>query len=356
MTTVEIGTRSIGPGHPCFIIAEAGINHNGNLDLAHRLIDVAVEARADAVKFQTFIPEKVVSSTAQRAKYQTINVGEAGSQIDMIRHLVIPDTSYPDLIDHAGKRSIIFLSTPFDQESADLLERLEVPAFKVSSGDVTNIPLLRHLSRKGLPILLSTGMSEMAEVAVAVETVRSNGDPPLALLHCVSNYPAAPEDCNLRAMESLRNEFGTPVGWSDHTLGIDISLAAVALGANLVEKHVTVNRSLPGPDHMASLEPHELNDMVRGIRHVESAMGDGTKRRADCELENAKVVRRSLHWRTSLPAGVVVKHDDLIALRPGTGVPTSRIDSIVGRVLRVAVGDHEMVVEEHLEQTGKPSE
>ena len=349
MAAIEIGTRPVGPGNPCFIIAEAGVNHNGNPALAHRLIDVAAEAAVDAVKFQTFIPEKVVSLTAPRAKYQEKNLGETGSQIEMVRQLVIPESAYPELIRHAGELAVMFLSTPFDEESSDLLERLGVSAFKVSSGDVTNLPFLRHLAGKGLPILLSTGMSDMTEVAEAVETLRTNGNPPLAIFHCVSNYPADPEDCNLRAMESLRAEFGTPVGWSDHTLGIDISLAAVALGANLLEKHFTTDRALPGPDHKASLEPRELSDMVRGIRRVESALGTGAKRRVLSEEENAELGRRSLHWNRDLPAGAVVERQHLIALRPGTGISPAHLDSIVGRKLKVSVDSGAIVEPTHLE-------
>jgi N,N'-diacetyllegionaminate synthase len=224
-----------------------------------------------------------------------------------------------------------------------------MPAFKVPSGEVTNHPLVAHVARKGRPVLLSTGMSTLGEVAEAVQVVREHGNPPLALFHCVTSYPASPAECNLRAMEAMRTAFGVPVGWSDHTMGIQVSLAAVAAGAALLEKHFTVDRTLPGPDHAASLEPGDLSALVRSIREIESALGDGVKRPTASEAANTAVVRRSLHASRSLSAGHVLGPDDLIALRPGTGLSPALRDRLVGRRLRVGVERGEMLGERHLD-------
>jgi N-acetylneuraminate synthase/N,N'-diacetyllegionaminate synthase len=343
-----LGGRSIGDGHPCFVIAEAGVNHNGDADLAHRLVDVAGDAGADAVKFQTFDPERLVSPLARKAEYQIANTGSSESQLEMLRRLVLPEETLAPLAAHAAERGMIFLSTPFDEASADVLEGLGVPAFKVPSGEVTNHPFVAHLAAKGKPVLMSTGMSTLAEVAEAVQVVRENGDPPLALFHCVTSYPAAASDCNLRAIRTMQAAFGVPVGWSDHTEGIQVSLAAVAAGAHLLEKHLTLDRGLPGPDHLASLEPRELSALVKAVREVGSALGDGVKRAMPSELANAAAARRSLHASRPLPAGHVLNVTDLIALRPGTGVSPAFRDRLVGRTLRVAVERGEMLGERHL--------
>lgn len=342
-TLLTLARRQIGVGLPCFIIAEAGVNHNGDVSLAHQLIDAAAAAGVDAVKFQTFDPEQVAAPAAGKADYQVETTGEGGSQLDMLRQLALPREAYPPLMRHAADRGLIFLSTPFDQDSADFLRALGVPAFKVSSGDVTSHPFLEHLARTGLPILLSTGMSTLDEVTRAVNTIRAYGNMALALFHCVSNYPTAPTDCNLRAMETMRAAFGVPVGWSDHTDGTDISIAAVALGANLLEKHFTLDRNLPGPDHKASLEPHELRDMANAIRRAESALGDGVKRPVEAEIPIAAIGRRSLYWRTSLPANAVVTSNDFTSLRPGTGISPAEQSSLVGRRLARAVQAGAMV-------------
>jgi N-acetylneuraminate synthase/N,N'-diacetyllegionaminate synthase len=344
-----LGGRTIGEGYSCFVVAEAGVNHNGDVEQAHRLVDVAAEAAADAVKFQTFDPERLVSPQAGKAAYQTANTGSAGSQLEMLRGLALPREALAPLAAHAQERGLLFLSTPFDEESADLLDRLGMPAFKVPSGELTNHPFVAHVASRGKPVLMSTGMSTLAEVAAAVQVVRENGDPPLALLHCVTSYPAAPADCNLRAMASMRAAFGVPVGWSDHTEGIEVSVAAVAAGAAVLEKHFTLDRTLPGPDHRASLEPGELSAMVRTIREIEAAMGDGVKRPAAAELANTAAARRSLHVSRALPQGHVLDQNDLIALRPGTGLSPALRDRLVGRKLRVALQRGEMLAEGHLD-------
>jgi N-acetylneuraminate synthase/N,N'-diacetyllegionaminate synthase len=346
---IGLGSRTIGEGHPCFVIAEAGVNHNGDPELAHRLVDAAADAGADAVKFQTFDPERLVSPRARPAEYQIANTGSSESQLDMLRRLVLPQEALAPLTAHAAERGLLFLSTPFDESSADLLQDLGLPAFKIPSGEVTNHPFVAHVSAKGKPVLMSTGMSTMAEVAEAVQVVRENGDPPLALFHCVTSYPAAAADCNLHAIGAMRAAFGVPVGWSDHTEGRQVSLAAVAAGASLLEKHVTLARDLPGPDHAASLEPEELAALVGAVREIELALGDGVKRPAASELANAAVVRRSLHASRTLAAGHVLQAADLIALRPGTGLAPSQRERLIGRRLRVGVERGEILGEHHLD-------
>jgi N-acetylneuraminate synthase/N,N'-diacetyllegionaminate synthase len=342
-----LGTRAVGAGHPCFVIAEAGVNHNGDVELAHRLVDVAADAGADAIKFQTFEPERLVSPLARKAEYQVANTGSSESQLEMLRRLVLPREALAPLAAHAAERGLLFLSTPFDEASADVLEGLGMAAFKVPSGEVTNHPLVAHVAAKGKPVLMSTGMTTLDEVAEAVQVVRENGDPPLALFHCVTSYPAAAADCNLRAIGAMRAAFGVPVGWSDHTEGIQVSLAAVAVGASLLEKHFTLDRSLPGPDHLASLEPGELAALVRGVREIETALGDGVKRPTAAELANAAAARRSLHAARRLAAGHVLQAADLVALRPGTGLPPTIRGRLVGRTLRLAVERGEMLAERH---------
>lgn len=340
-TEIAFHGRSIGNGNQCFIIAEAGVNHNGNPDLAEKLIDISADSGADVVKFQTFDPDALAGASAAMAEYQAMAMNDStSSQRDMLRGLTLPKEAYPRLIEHAKKRNILFLSTPFDERSSDFLEQLGLPAFKISSGDLNNTLLLAHIAKKKRPMLVSTGMGTIGEIARALETLQNNGAPPVALFHCVSNYPASPEDCNLRAMATMRSAFQTPVGWSDHTTGIDISLAAIALGAELLEKHVTLDRTLPGPDHKASLEPHELNAMVAGIRRIEKALGSPVKAPRPAEIPIANIARRSLHWARALPAGTVVTLSDLIALRPATGIEPSASEWLIGRpvVRDVAAG------------------
>ena len=331
--SINIGSRQIGPGQPCFIIAEAGVNHNGDPQLAQRLIDAAVEARADAVKFQTFKAELVMTANAPKAKYQRQATGAEESQIEMVRRFELPFEAFADLQAYATSRGILFLSTPFDFESADYLDSLDVPAHKIPSGEITNHPFLAHVAGKGKPIILSTGMSTLVEVQDAVSVIRGAGDPPLALLHCVSNYPADPADVNLRAMDTLARAFSVPVGYSDHVSGNEVAFAAVALGARVIEKHFTLDPALPGPDHKASLEPGELAALVRGIRVVEAALGDGRKRPAASEADTAAVARKSLVAAMDLAAGTVLTDSMIASKRPGTGLPPGMLSQIVGRTL-----------------------
>jgi N-acetylneuraminate synthase/N,N'-diacetyllegionaminate synthase len=333
----RIGAREIGGGAPCFVIAEAGVNHNGDMALALRLIDAAAETGADAVKFQTFRAERLASPTAAKADYQTRTTDAAESQLAMLHRLELAPADYGVLKARCEERGLIFLSTPFEEESADLLERLGVVAFKLPSGEVTNLPFLRHVARKGRPIIMSTGMSEMAEVTAAVDAIATAGPAPLALLHCTSAYPADPAESNLRAMATLSAAFKVPVGFSDHTPGSAIAIAATALGAAIIEKHFTLDRTLPGPDHKASLQPSELAAMIAGIRSAELALGDGVKRLQPGETDTARVARKSVVALRDLAAGSIIENDMVGILRPGNGIPPAELDAVWGRRLARAV-------------------
>lgn len=342
---LELGDRRIGGGQPCFVIAEAGVNHNGDPALARALVDAAADAGADAVKFQTFDPEALAAAAAPKAAYQQAGVSAGDSQLEMLRALVLPRDLHRELQQRAAARGLLFMSSPFEEGSADFLASIGVPAFKVPSGELTNTPFLVHLASKGRPLLMSTGMATMDEVGAAVAAVRAGGGPGIALFHCVSSYPARAEDANLRAMATLRAAYGAPVGWSDHTPGIDISIAAVALGAEMIEKHLTLDRNLPGPDHKASLDPAQMTEMIAAIRRVSAALGDGIKQPVAAEREIAQVARKSLHFARALPAGTTVRREHLIALRPGTGVSPARLSDVCGQVLPREVFAGEMVPE-----------
>jgi N-acetylneuraminate synthase/N,N'-diacetyllegionaminate synthase len=345
----SLGTRTVGGDAPCLVIAEAGVNHNGELALAHRLVDAAADARVDAIKFQTFDADALAAADAPKAGYQLRDGAAGESQREMLRRLQLSPEAHEALKRHAEARGLLFLSAPFEEQSAVFLVRLGVAALKVPSGELTNLPLLRVLARSGLPLLVSTGMSDLDEVGAAVGAVREAGATALALLHCTSSYPAPPESANLRAMATLRERFAVPVGYSDHTLGDAVPLAAVALGASLVEKHLTLDRALPGPDHAASMEPDALGLMVERIRAVERALGDGEKRPHACELETRRVARKSLFAARALAAGERLAADALVARRPGTGLSPARLESLVGRRLRRAVAADQMLVEDDLE-------
>lgn len=314
------------------VIAEAGVNHNGDVDLAHRLVDAAAACDADAVKFQTFDPALLTSTLAASTPYQAER-GGAATQTELLGSLVLPESAWQELAAHSQEAGIAFLSTPFDPRSADTLCTLGVDALKVGSGDLTNLPFLRQLAGLGKPLIVSTGMGTLAEVAAAVEAC--DAAPGLVLLHCVTAYPAPEDQCNLRAITTMSDAFDVPVGWSDHTTGQTSSLVAVSLGARVLEKHLTLDRSLPGPDHLASLEPSEMADYVRSSRAVVAMLGDGVKRRMPVEEENASLVRRSWHTLRGLPAGHVLVAEDLIALRPEAGVSVAV--PVVGATLQVGL-------------------
>jgi N,N'-diacetyllegionaminate synthase len=331
-----------------FIIAEAGVNHNGSIDIAMRLIDAAKASGADAVKFQTFRADLLATRSAHKAPYQERTTPNAESQFEMLQRLELDAATHQRLIDHCRQVGIQFLSSPFDAESADLLATMDVPLFKVPSGEITNLPFLQHLARKGRPLILSTGMSTLEEVKEAVNALEAAGVSKLTLLHCVTEYPAPYADVNLRAMQTLKSTFGLPVGYSDHTPGIEISIAAAALGAEVIEKHFTLDRSLPGPDHAASLEPAELRQMVAAIRHVEVALGTGIKSPATCEVHNISVARKSIVAARALPAGHRLVTEDLDIKRPGNGLAPKLLPDLIGRTLREAVAKDELISWNHL--------
>jgi N,N'-diacetyllegionaminate synthase len=341
-TEVSIGRWKIGPHHPCLVIAEAGVNHNGSLDMAFSLVDAALRAGANAVKFQTFISEQFISATAAKAGYQCETTCAAESQRQMAKKLELPPGAFKDIQSHCKSVGILFLSTPFEETSADLLESLDVPAFKIPSGEITNFPFLEHMARKHRPMIVSTGMADLEEVRDAVEVIRNCGNAELILLHCVSNYPAKPANVNLRAMQTLAREFSVPVGFSDHTLGIEVAVAAVTLGASVIEKHLTLDRNLPGPDHRASLEPAEFAAMVRGIHIVESALGDGRKHPSPDELDIAAVARKSLVSARELARGTVLSEHDIAIRRPGNGLAPALRLQLIGRRLRRDVPEGEL--------------
>jgi N-acetylneuraminate synthase/N,N'-diacetyllegionaminate synthase len=340
---VKISNKLIGNGEPCFIIAEAGVNHNGSVEMAKKLIDAAKDAGADAVKFQTFKAEDVVIEKAEKAEYQKETTGTEESQYEMIKQLELQENDFKELADYAKKKGIIFLSSPFDKESVDLLEGMNVPAYKIASGEITNFPLLKHIAKKGKPIILSTGMSTLGEVEEALNVFRSEGIEEVILLHCVSNYPAMMVDVNLRALETLKQAFQIPVGFSDHTLGITVPIAAVALGACVIEKHFTLDRSLPGPDHKASLEPDELKEMVKAIRDVEKSLGDGLKRPTKSEEEIKRAARRSIVAKVDILKGTIIIEDMLDLKRPGTGIEPKYMEMIIGKRAKIDIKKEDLI-------------
>ncbi len=348
LQTFEVDGRQVGGDAPCFVIAEAGVNHNGDLALARELIAVAAEAGADAVKFQTFRAERLASPTAPKAQYQAANEDRGDeSQMEMLRRLEMPEAWYPVLLEDARRRGVVLLSTPFEEESADFLDQHHLPAFKVPSGELTNLAFLAHLARKGRPLLMSTGMAVLDEVAAALEVIREAGGRQVAVLQCVSSYPTPLAQANVRAMLTLQQTFGVPAGYSDHTEGIEAALAAAALGASVIEKHMTVSRRLSGPDHKASLEPGELVAMVRGIRRVQEALGSGHKAPTDDERGTAAVARKSVILVRAVAAGTRLESADLTIRRPGTGLQPSALPTVLGRrTLRALAEGHVLALED----------
>jgi N-acetylneuraminate synthase len=335
---LNVAGRAIGPGLPCFFIAEAGVNHNGSLERALELVDIAAAAGADAIKFQTFDADRLATRDAPKAGYQQAATGAEESQHAMLARLQLDAAAHRALMQRCEERGILFLSTPFDERAADLLADLGVAAYKTPSGELTNLPFLAHVARFGRPMIVSTGMATLAEVENAVTAIRTAAPAtPVVLLHCVSNYPATAASANLRAMETLARAFGVPVGYSDHTLGIDVALASVALGACVLEKHFTADRTLPGPDHQASLEPDELRALVAGVRNVHAALGDGRKLPAPSEAATGAVARKSLVAARDIAAGETIAEADLTVMRPGTGLAPALREHVAGRAARAAI-------------------
>ena len=335
MTHISIGSRKIGPGEPCFVIAEAGINHDGDPTLAAELLDAAAAAGADAFKIQTHFPEHEMLRGGATAAY----VGE--SLFDLLTRTALSREAHVELRDRAAKKGIVFLSTPFSREAADFLESIGVPAFKTGSGELTNLPLQQHIARKHRPMIISTGMSTPEEIDRTVQTVRAEGTP-FALMHCTSTYPTPYEHVELGCINWLHDLYGVPVGFSDHTLGGYMALAAVASGAALFEKHFTTSRSLPGPDQQGSMEPRELEDVVRGIRAIERARG-ATKKIQPGEQDVRNMAHHSVVSIRDIAAGATIAAGDVWAKRPGTGIPARQLGEVVGRKTNHAIAKDRLI-------------
>ena len=316
-----------------FIIAEAGVNHNGRLELAIKLVDVAVEAGADAVKFQTFKAEKVVSVNAAKAAYQIQTTNAAESQFDMIQRLELDRSAHEELFHYCKEKGIQFLSSPFDLESIDLLNKLGLKIFKIPSGEITNLPYLRKVGILKKEIILSTGMADLGEIEDALDVLLKAGTEikNITVLHCSTEYPTPMQDVNLKAMQTIATAFNIKVGYSDHTLGIEVPIAAVALGATVIEKHFTLDKKMEGPDHRASLEPNELNNMVHAIRNIEKALGSGIKKPSPSELKNKSIVRKSIVATKDINKGVTFNEENLTIKRPGTGINPMRWNEVIGQ-------------------------
>lgn len=312
-----------------YIIAEAGVNHNGSFELACRLADAAKDAGADCVKYQTFKSENLVSKDAQKAEYQKKTTGDS-SQQDMLKKLELSYDSFVRLKEYCDKIGICFLSTPFDFDSIDFLNSLDMPFWKIPSGEVTNYPYLVALAKTGKPVVMSTGMCEMNEIADAIKVLKDNGTKDIKLLHCNTEYPTPFEDVNLTAMKTMREAFGVEVGYSDHTKGIEVPIAAVALGATIIEKHFTLDRNMEGPDHKASLEPHELKQMVCSIRNIEKAIGTGDKTPSASEKKNISIARKSIVAKKEIKTGELFTVENITVKRPGTGISPMKWNEVLG--------------------------
>ena len=314
------------------IIAEAGVNHNGDINMAKKLIDIAANAGADLVKFQTFSADRLVTQGAAKADYQLLATNNTESQHGMLRKLELTEAMHHELIAHCESQNIGFFSTGFDVESINLLVGLGQELFKIPSGEITNFPYLRHIGKLDKTVILSTGMSNIDEIEAAINVLEESGTSrsKITVLHCTTAYPVPMSDVNLRAMQSIQNKFNVAVGYSDHTLGIEIPIAAVALGATIIEKHFTTDRSLPGPDHKASLEPTELKAMIDGIRNIEKALGDGVKRLMPSEITNLPIARKSIVASRPINTGAIFTEHDLTAKRPGTGISPMEWNKLIG--------------------------
>ena len=342
MKKIKIANKFVGGEEPTFIIAEVGSNHDCKLRQAKKLIDAAADAGADAVKFQTFLADKLVAKTSLKAEYME-RVSEKKSTYDIFRKIELPREWHYELAEYANKRGLIFLSSVFDKEGVNLLDEIGVPAFKIASGELTNLPLLRYTAEKGKPMIVSTGASTIGEIEGAVSIIKATGNQEIILLHCVSNYPAATEDVNLRSMVTMQRTFQLPTGYSDHTLGIIAPLVAVALGAVIIEKHFTLNKKLSGPDHFYALEPEELKTMVENICTIKKLMGSSIKQPAKSEKESRNLGSRSIFAKTDIPAGTTITGEMLAILRPAIGLQPKYIDVIVGRKARVDINRYEPI-------------
>lgn len=314
-----------------YIIAEAGVNHNGSIELAKRMVDKAQEAGADCIKFQTFISKNITSKIAGKADYQKQQTDSNESQLDMLSKLELSFAEFIDLNNYCQTKGIEFLSTAFDFESIDFLDSLEMNTWKIPSGDITNLPYLVKIAKLNKTVILSTGMSTIEDIRSAVTILKENGSGDITILHCTTEYPTPYQDVNLSAMKTIENEFAVPVGYSDHTRGIEISIAAVAMGATIIEKHFTLDRSMEGPDHKASLEPEELKDMVTAIRNVEVAIGSSAKKPAESEQKNMAIARKSIIAKHAIIKGEIFTEDNLTVKRPGNGISPMRWFEVLGQ-------------------------
>lgn len=313
------------------IIAEAGVNHNGDIEIAKKLIDVAAESGADYVKFQTASLDRIVSRSAKMSQYQIKNIGVETSQKEMLSKLLLPYEAFEELHEYCKKRKIAFLSTPFDIESIDFLNGLGVPFWKIPSGEVTNYPYLKHIGQTKKPVVMSCGMSTLEEVEEAIKVLKENGTTEISILHCNTDYPTKMVDVNLRAMNWLKEKLEVPVGYSDHTLGIEVAIAAVAMGADIIEKHFTLDRGMEGPDHVCSLEPSELKQMVQAIRNIEQALGEKEKKVTNSEKHNILVARKSIVCARAITCGEILAEDMLTTKRPGNGINPMLWQQVIGK-------------------------
>jgi sialic acid synthase SpsE len=339
---IKIGHQAVGPGSSCYIIAEAGSNHNRDFKMATKLIDAAVEAKADAVKFQTFSAETIASKAD--IPLTRIDFAGAKSPYELFKKLELPRNWQKDLFDYAAQKRITFLSTPFDEKAVDELFEIGVEAFKIASFEINHFPLLSHVAQTGKPVLLSTGMATLGEIEEALEVLLANGCHSVGLFHCGISYPLNNGDVNLRAMETLAQAFQCPAGYSDHTMGIAIPIAAAARNARMIEKHFTLGRTLPGPDHAFALEPHELSEMVASVRAVEEALGSAQKGPAKSEMEFKARGRRSLFAKTNIPKGTIIQREMIAVLRPGAGLHPRYLDILIGHAAVRDIAIHEPIV------------
>lgn len=327
-----------------FIIAEAGVNHNGNIDLAYKLIDKAVEAKVDAVKFQTFVAEKLVSKFAEKAQYQKDNTKSEESQLEMIKKLELKFEDFKKLNDYCKEKGIMFLSTAFDSESIDFLQELDMPIFKIPSGEITNLPYLIEIAKTGKKIIISTGMSTIEEIEFSIKVLKENGAKDISVLHCNTEYPTPMKDVNLNAMMTLKEKFDVEIGYSDHTLGTEVPVAAVALGARIIEKHFTLDNQMEGPDHKASLNPEGLKAMVSQIRNIEMALGSKDKKPSESELKNINIARKSIVAKRPIKNGEIFTEDNLAVKRPGGGISPVKWFEVIGKIASKDFMEDEQIV------------
>lgn len=326
-----------------YIIAEAGVNHNGSFDLAKKMVDVAKDAGADCIKFQTFVAENLATKKANKADYQKKTTDQHETQLDMLKNLELTFDEFIKLSHYCNEKKIDFMSTAFDFQSMNFLEKLDVKKWKIPSGEITNLPYLIRIAKTNTPVILSTGMSTLNEVEEAIKILKRNGSKEITVLHCTTDYPTHYADVNLSAMITMKNEFNLPVGYSDHTLGINVSIAAVALGATVIEKHFTLDRSMDGPDHKASLEPLELKEMIMGIRNIEKALGDGKKKPSESEKKNIEIARKSIVASKFISKGEVFTVDNITVKRPGNGISPMKWFEIMGQTAKKNISEDEMI-------------